>query len=713
MVAFVQSAIDSYQMRYRWYHRPELHTANSGVEKRASWLELLYDLIFVASFIQLGNGLARDISTFPVAAFIVVFSALWFTWTGFTVYSNRFNVDDFAHRTLVFAQMLAISGMTAFASGVLAHDAVHFSFSYAAAQFIIAIMYFRSWKQARHGLKYSRFWGVMFFCGGCAWLAAAFVPEPFCYILWAAGLFTFIGGSFSRHSRDLAKQAPYDQAHLSNRYGLLTIIVLGEAFVQVMSGISQASAGYRVFSLVAFTLLVTVSIWWTYFDDIGSSRIKPSKFAFNFWLYGHIPLHGAIVALGIAILKITQLDLSEIVPDTHRWLLCSALAIVFLSVALLDWATERKQAEVNERVRITARVTSGALIFVLAPAGRGMSPSVFLGLVALLCVAQVFFDMIMAPLDFTKESEDDEKVLSTSQVARNRQDGQPAARLSRTSVRNAIRKGTPTELRRDLYFALIETTWPRFLFWVIFAYLLINAFFAGIFMIQPGSIGNARIDSFSDAFYFSVQTLATIGYGNLYPKNDFGNMVTIVEALVGIMGVAFVTGLMFAKASKPRAGIIFSSTMVITVMDGKRYLMFRTGNTRGNEIVSAELTVAVLKDEVSLEGHHMRRMHDIKLSRHRSPFFALTWLALHEINEQSPFYNVHSQADIDPAIVSLTCILMGHDSTYGQTIYTRHIYYPEDIHVGSKFIDVLGETPDGRFVVDYSKFHDVTSEQRI
>jgi inward rectifier potassium channel len=216
-----------------------------------------------------------------------------------------------------------------------------------------------------------------------------------------------------------------------------------------------------------------------------------------------------------------------------------------------------------------------------------------------------------------------------------------------------------------------------------------------------------RPGSFADAFYFSVQTFATIGYGFLSPNSDYSNIIVVIEAAVGIAGVALITGLMFTKASKPRPGIIFSKSVTINTMNGKPHLIFRTGNTRQNDVVSAEIMVAVLRDEVLSEGQRVRRMYDLNLVRSKSPFFGLTWLIMHEIDEQSPFYGVRTNEDIAKRILSMTCVLTAHDSTYGQTVYSRHAYFPDDFHVGRKFVDVLAQMPDGRTMVDYGKFHDV------
>jgi inward rectifier potassium channel len=236
---------------------------------------------------------------------------------------------------------------------------------------------------------------------------------------------------------------------------------------------------------------------------------------------------------------------------------------------------------------------------------------------------------------------------------------------------------------------------------------LINVFFAGVYMLQPGSISGSRPNSFADAFYFSVQTFATIGYGQLNPSTDFSNVVVVIEAAIGLAGVALVTGLMFTKASKPRPGILFSKPVLISPVNGIPHLMFRVGNTRGNDVISAEINVSVLRDEISAEGHHLRRISDLNLVRSRSPFFGLTWLILHQIDASSPFYGVTSSADIANRIIQLSCIFTGHDSTYGQTIYMRHVYQPSDFYVGAAFVDILGQLPDGTTVVDYAKFHDM------
>jgi inward rectifier potassium channel len=239
--------------------------------------------------------------------------------------------------------------------------------------------------------------------------------------------------------------------------------------------------------------------------------------------------------------------------------------------------------------------------------------------------------------------------------------------------------------------------------------LTFNAVFAGLYLLEPGSITNARPSSFADAFFFSVQTFATIGYGAMTPATPYGNMLVTTEAAVSLLTTALATGLMFAKAARPRASTIFSNVMVLGPRNGVPTLMFRAGNARGNDVVDATVSVTALMDDVSVEGHRMRRLHDMKLLRSRSPMFTVTWSIIHEIDEASPLRGLDMRKPDGLAAIVVT--LMGHDGTYGQTTYSRKLYYPEDIRVGHRFVDVTSSLPDGRTVIDYAKFHDTVPDE--
>ncbi|MEZ4468328.1 MAG: ion channel [bacterium] len=423
------------------------------------------------------------------------------------------------------------------------------------------------------------------------------------------------------------------------------------------------------------------------------------------WLFARIPTQLGITAAGVAMKKAAVFDLGQAAPAKVRWLLCGALGIAMLGVALIDSVTERKQAELGDRARVNMRMTSALVILLMAPVGGTMPGWLFLGIVTAMCFAQVIFDLMMAPL--ADDGHHGQGHLIADQARAAAADGRavPAPDVSR--VGEVIRRGTPSELRRDLYFYLMEGSWFRVVASLGFLYLVANVVFASLYMLEPGCIANAKTDSFADAFFFSVQTMSTIGYGYLSPATPYGNLIVTLQAGLCLIMVALATGLMFAKASRPRASVMFSESIVLTTRFGKPTLMFRVGNARGNEIVDANLLVSVLCDEMTPEGDHMRRLYDLKLERSRQPFFRMTWSVMHVVDAESCLFG---QAGGTPTFIAIIAILTGHDGTYGQTVFARHQYTPDKLRVGHRFVDVISQLPDGRMMIDYERFHDTVPE---
>lgn len=693
-------------MRSRWYHDPTLHTEHSAEEKRVTWLELFYDLIFVAAFIQLGDGLAHNVSIAGFASFAGIFVPLWIVWTGFTFYVNRFTIDDFTHRLIVFVQMFSVGAMAVTAPRVVAGgDHQLFAVTYTIAQACVAILWFRAWRQVPDARAYSGYWGKVFGAGAVMWGASALMPTEWAYWAWAAGVLTILAAPFGKHSRELRDRFPNDEEHMSERYGLLTIIVLGESFVKVLTQLNQSAAGPEMILQACTVMLITCCIWWIYFDDVAGSNTKDQPLAGMVWLYSHLPLQIGITATGVAIKKTVDWDLGAVAPETYRWLLSGTLGLTLLSCAIIDSVTERRHAELSDRARVNVRTASGILVLLLAPAGGGMTAGLYTVLIATVMVAQVVFDMMMAPFEEIKE---DHGGRTTADLARAAASGdhQAATLIARTRVGDTVRKGAPSELRRDFYFWFMEGTWKRFFIALGFLYVIVNVFFAALYTLQPGCISGSEPESFGDAFFFSVQTLSTVGYGAMSPDTLYGDIMVTAEAAIGLLIVALATGLMFAKASRPRASVLFSDKLVVTKRHGVPTLVFRVGNARGNEIVDARMTVTALIDDITPEGEHLRRLHTLKLARDRSPLFSLSWTVMHEIDEDSAVKNVVWDSCGETISVIIATVI-GHDGTYGQTIYSRKMYYPEDIHVGVRFVDVIHQLPDGRIMIDYDVFHDV------
>lgn len=284
---------------------------------------------------------------------------------------------------------------------------------------------------------------------------------------------------------------------------------------------------------------------------------------------------------------------------------------------------------------------------------------------------------------------------------------EPVRRSVDSEGRLQVRRlGMPRPRIGDIYHTLLSMRWGWLCLLVAAAYTLTNVLFAALYMSQAGSIENARPDSFLDHFYFSVQTMATIGYGKMTPSTNLANILVAVEALLGMLGIAMATGLIFAKFARTRPRVRFSAVVAVTTWEGKPTLMFRLANERSTQIVEAQLRVVVLRDEITKEGERMRRLIDIPLARSHSAMFALSWLAIHPIDEKSPFFAVTAET-LAAANLELVVSMLGMEEVTGQTVHARHAYHWQDIRWDHRFVDMFTIGADGSRTMDLGKFHEV------
>lgn len=261
----------------------------------------------------------------------------------------------------------------------------------------------------------------------------------------------------------------------------------------------------------------------------------------------------------------------------------------------------------------------------------------------------------------------------------------------------------------DVYHRLLTASWSRFIALCLGAYIAINAGFAVIYLLDWRGVANMRPWSFFDAFFFSVQTFGTIGYGVMSPKDLIVNLVTSAESFVGLGAVAVATGVIFARVSRPTARVMFSRVAVITPYEGVPTLIFRCANQRANQILEAEVSVSIAHQVVTQEGERVRKLEEIQVTRSRSPMFALTWMVMHPITPDSPLYGATAQS-LTEDWTEIIVILAGVDDTFAQRIHARYAYSPSEIIWGRRFADVLTLSEDGRRTVDYSRFHDLRDE---
>ena len=277
-------------------------------------------------------------------------------------------------------------------------------------------------------------------------------------------------------------------------------------------------------------------------------------------------------------------------------------------------------------------------------------------------------------------------------------------RLRRTLVRTGLNE----RWSDDLYHRTLRLSWPWFFLAIAVAYSAVNLTFAVLYFAQPGSILNARPGLFRDAFFFSVETFGTIGYGVLAPGSDYANMVMTVETLVGMTFAAITTGIMFARISRPTARVRFANVAVVTPYEGVPTLMIRLGNVRSNQILEADASLSLLRDERSAEGMRLRRFYDLALERSHTPVFALSFTAMHKIDETSPLHGL-DVAGLKAIGAELLITVMGLDDTSAQPVYARRSYLAGDIRFGHAYADMFSVAPDGRRLVDYGLI-DMTEE---
>ena len=273
------------------------------------------------------------------------------------------------------------------------------------------------------------------------------------------------------------------------------------------------------------------------------------------------------------------------------------------------------------------------------------------------------------------------------------------------SVQPIIVVGVQKAPFRDIYHRFLRLSWPLALGAIVAVFLLLNVLFAVVYWKSDG-IANARPGSFADAFFFSVQTMGTIGYGSMYPSTPFANAIVVVEAVFGLLVTAVATGLVFTKFSQSSARIQFTGHATIAPWDGVPTLMLRIGNERGNLILEAQVRVILIRTEKTKEGVTFYKMIDLPLVRDRSPAFTRSWVVMHTITKDSPLHGATPES-LKASEVELAVSVIGTDDTSLQPVHARREYADNEILWGMRHADVLHEREDGRIVLDLNRFHEV------
>jgi len=278
----------------------------------------------------------------------------------------------------------------------------------------------------------------------------------------------------------------------------------------------------------------------------------------------------------------------------------------------------------------------------------------------------------------------------------------------RTKVggREFVTQGIAPVIFQDLYHHFMTVSWPRLFGTIAALFLGFDFLFGCLYRLVPGCIANLNPPGFAGAFFFSVETLATVGYGDMHPQSLYGHTVAMVEMFVGLMMLALVTGLMFARFSRPRARFLFARFAVVRPVDGRRTLMFRAANARQNVVQEASAQLRMVRDEVTLEGLRLRRITDLALVRSSQPAFSIGWTIMHVIDASSPLAQ-ETEESLGRSRASLILSVSGTDETTGHVLIAREEYPSTAILWNKGFRDVIRVAADGAVHMDYTKFHDV------
>ncbi|HEX7669402.1 MAG TPA: low temperature requirement protein A, partial [Polyangiaceae bacterium] len=432
-------------MRNRWLERPTLHRTGRG--RRFVWIELLHDLVAGSAFVALGDAMSRDPSTDAFVTFAVTFTAIWLTWTAFTFYQNRFFADDLAHRLLVLVKLLGVSALGLAAPRVMQGDTRAFSLGYTVIEVVLALLYGRTRGSVPEARSLTGYYALVHLLNAGVWLVAAFTEGRVTWALWAIGI--GLGFSFpaNRRSRQLQLEHPPDVRHMTERYGLLTLVLLGLGLASVIRTLAGREDLQTLIG-AALAVLLAFCLFWLYFDDVAGSSIKGERGAPFVWVYSHLPLGLGLAGSLSGVRTIVAGAPDARVPEGARWLVAGGLCLSLLAMALIDSVTVRRHVELGDRARVNARIGAAFLSLLVAPLGAAMNAVEFLALAAAPSVAQVVFDLMMAPVVALLSDGTDVPTEIAVRGPAPAQNSSAPPRPARPA--EAIRRGTPNELRRDL-----------------------------------------------------------------------------------------------------------------------------------------------------------------------------------------------------------------------------------------------------------------------
>jgi low temperature requirement protein LtrA len=376
----------------------------SGVEKErerhATWLELLYDLVFVAAISQLAENLNKDYSFFGFLHFSILFVPVWWAWIGHTFYLTRFDSDDVIHRLLTMVQIVAVASLIVHLPNALGDSSKGFALSYAAVRAMLVLEYLRAGRHNQPVRPLVNRYMIGFGTAAALWGISIFIPMPQRFVVW----YLAIGVDFLAPltAGTLHAKFPPHLMHLPERFGLFTIIVIGEAVVRIVMGIKAGQLKSLTSAAGIMGLIIVFSLWWGYFDGVkgaGTRQLisKDHVRAYQQWLYTHLPLTMAIASIAVGIRRVMMLSAWQILPFQESWILSVSIGVCMLSLSTIFLSSYPGRPPDAALRFVCPNYALAFLTCAVGGLGAILSGITVLGILAALSILQILFSLRYLP----------------------------------------------------------------------------------------------------------------------------------------------------------------------------------------------------------------------------------------------------------------------------------------------------------------------------
>ncbi|MFC1609506.1 low temperature requirement protein A [Myxococcota bacterium] len=383
-------------MKLGWWKAPALRTdEDQHLERKASWLQLFFDLVFVSVVAVMSHRLAHHPSWHGWGEFVLMFAPVWWVWVGMTIYNDRLEVDDVSNRMLHFGIMLPVVAMAFFAHDALGEKSEEFALAYALARTIIILAWLRGGHHNPEMRPLTTRYTIGYSASIALFVASVWVPAPWKFVMWGVGLL-IDHGTPAWTSGIQSRMVSLSMSHLPERMGLFTIIVLGESVIGAANGLAeQKDFTIQAGAVAALGLSLAFSLWWIYFQQVGGHHQKCGKSGLARvwwgigWVYLHLPLLLGLIGAGAGVLQIVM-HAHTVPPGPVRWLLCGSVALVLLSVAAIGLTTDLQPWEVDRPIlRWLFRLGGAAVSVCLVLLGEWIGPILMLAFLLAITVSQI------------------------------------------------------------------------------------------------------------------------------------------------------------------------------------------------------------------------------------------------------------------------------------------------------------------------------------